>query len=317
MQKLIEKAPEDITVGLPRAFLYYRYDNLWKSFFKELGIKTISSPPTNRKILENGSALAVDESCLSAKLYFGHVNVLLDKCDYILIPRVVGFCVDRAMCTRFQSLYDLVVNIFPQYKNKFLVWNVDPQHGNDELHAFEELGAELDISRKSSKKAYQKARKTADEFWKEKVKKQYAEAKQKGRKVLVVGHSYVLEDAYVGRHIFDYLEKQEIGVLRADIVNRDEALKKSQGVSPTLKWEISRELVGGIEKYRNQVDGILLVSVYPCGPDALVNELIVQKYSDLPILQLVLDEQDGTAGIETRMESFLDIIDFKKKVSNG
>lgn len=72
---------------------------------------------------------------------------------------------------------------------------MDPQHGNDELHAFEELGAELDISRKSSKKAYQKARKTADEFWKEKVKKQYAEAKQKGRKVLVVGHSYVLEDA--------------------------------------------------------------------------------------------------------------------------
>ena len=56
MQKLIEKAPGDITVGLPRAFLYYRYDNLWKSFFKELGIKTISSPPTNRKILENGSA---------------------------------------------------------------------------------------------------------------------------------------------------------------------------------------------------------------------------------------------------------------------
>ena len=46
---------------------------------------------------------------------------------------VYGFGVDRAMCTRFQSLYDLVVNIFPQYKNKFLVWNVDPQHGNDEL----------------------------------------------------------------------------------------------------------------------------------------------------------------------------------------
>lgn len=317
MQKLIKKQPGEVTVGLPRAFLYYRYDILWKSFFKELGIKTISSPPTNRKMLENGSALAVDESCLSAKLYFGHVNALLDQCDYILVPRVVGFGVHRMMCTRFQSLYDLVVNIFPEYKDKFLVWNVDPKHGSDQLHAFEELGEKLGVSRKLSKKAYQKARKTADEFWKEKVKKQYATAKQKGRKVLVIGHSYVLEDAYVGRHIFDYLEKQEIRVLRADIVNREEALKKSQAVSPTLKWEISQEMVGGIEKYRNQVDGILLVSVYPCGPDSLVNELIVQKYSDLPILQLVLDEQDGTAGIETRMESFLDIIDFKKKVANG
>ena len=63
----------------------------------------------------------MDESCLSAKLYFGHVNELIDQCDYILISRVVDFGVRRVMCTRFQSLYDLVENIFPQYKNKFLI----------------------------------------------------------------------------------------------------------------------------------------------------------------------------------------------------
>lgn len=210
MQELTKKKSREITVGLPRAFLYYRYDILWKTFFRELGIKTICSPPTNRKILEKGAALDMDESCLSAKLYFGHVNELIDQCDYILIPRVVDFGVRRVMCTRFQSLYDLVENIFPQYKNKFLIWNVDPRHGSDELHAFEKLGEELDISRKLSKKAYRKAKKAADEFWKEKVKNQYAVLKQKGRKVLVVGHSYVLEDAYVGNRIFEYLEKQEI-----------------------------------------------------------------------------------------------------------
>ena len=37
----------------------------------------------------------MDESCLSAKLYFGHVNELIDQCDYILIPRVVDFGVRR------------------------------------------------------------------------------------------------------------------------------------------------------------------------------------------------------------------------------
>ena len=32
----------------------------------------------------------------------------------------------------------------------------------------------------------------------------------------------------------------------------------------------------------------------------------------MPILNLVLDSQSGTAGVETRLESFIDIIRFKE-----
>ena len=58
----------DITVGIPRALLYHRYGTLWQVFFEELGTATILSPPSSREILERGSAIANDETCLSNKL---------------------------------------------------------------------------------------------------------------------------------------------------------------------------------------------------------------------------------------------------------
>ena len=49
----------------------------------------------------------------------------------------------------------------------------------------------------------------------------------------------------------------------------------------------------------------------PCGPDSMVNEMIIRKFKGIPILNIVLDDQDGTAGLETRLESFIDILKFK------
>ena len=58
--------------------------------------------------------------------------------------------------------------------------------------------------------------------------------------------------------------------------------------------------------------GIILLSAFPCGPDAMVNELITRRVKGVPILNLVLDSQSGIAGVETRLESFIDIIRFKE-----
>ena len=109
-----------ITIGLPRAMLYYRYRTLWRVFFQELGMETVVSAPTDREILERGTALAIDEACLSLKIYLGHVAALVGKCDYILAPRVSNFGRHRSFCTRFEALPDLVRNVFRGEKQKWL-----------------------------------------------------------------------------------------------------------------------------------------------------------------------------------------------------
>ena len=74
-------------VGIPRAMLYYRYGVLWEHFFQALGVSTVLSPPGSRGILEAGTKLAPDESCLSMKMFMGHVDALIGRCERIFIPR--------------------------------------------------------------------------------------------------------------------------------------------------------------------------------------------------------------------------------------
>lgn len=301
-------------VGIPRAMLYHRYAVLWQTFFQELGVETIVSGPTSRKVLEDGSDLAVDETCLSAKIFFGHVKGLVGRCDYILIPRINTFGHQRDMCVRFRSLYDQARNTFRESSQKFLAYDLDMEFGVDEETAFLELGKNLGFSKKEARKAYNAAKKEERRDWKERLKKQEQLLRADGLKVLLAGHSYLLEDSYVGRAVTDLMKELEVIPIRADGVDRERALKRSLELSPTCKWELNRELLGGIAEYRKDVDGIILISAFPCGPDAMVNEILTRKLTDIPLLDLVLDSQSGTAGIETRLESFVDIIRFKKGV---
>jgi len=301
-----------LVIGLPRAMLYYRYGVLWRAFFRELGMETAISNPTDREILERGMALAIDEACLSLKIYLGHVAALAGQCDLILVPRISNFGWHRNMCTRFEALPDLVRNIFRGGDVKVLSYNVDVLEKKSEELALLDMGLQLGCSLKAVHRAYKLAKKAELADHRARVQKQEALLKKEGMKILIAAHCYVADDPYMGKVVADYLRKSGAIPLRADLVDRDGALKWSRELSPTCKWEINREILGGIVRYENAVDGIILLSAFPCGPDAMVNELIARRVKNVPLLNLVLDSQSGTAGVETRLESFIDIIRFKE-----
>ena len=59
-----------ITIGIPKAFLYYRYKVLWKTFFNNLDCQIILSEDTTKETIKLGKSYSIDESCLSSKIYF-------------------------------------------------------------------------------------------------------------------------------------------------------------------------------------------------------------------------------------------------------
>lgn len=299
-------------IGLPLAMLYYRYAVLWKTFFSQLGIETITSAPTTKGVLEDGTACAIDEACLATKIFLGHVKALIGKCDYILIPRISNFGQQRSMCTKFEALYDMTANTFRSTGQKFLSYNVDVRHKQDEEKAFLDMGVLLGFHRKEAEKAYKKAKKAELEDLKLKIKNQEKLYQLPKTKILVAGHSYMIEDAYIGKPVLKMLRKLDAVPIRADITERKAALEQSLKLSPTLKWEVNREIAGSVYKNRERVDGIILLSAFPCGPDSMVNEMLMRKNNGIPVLNLVMDGQNGDAGVETRVESFIDIIGFKK-----
>ena len=106
-------------------------------------------------------------------------------------------------------------------------------------------------------------------------------------------------------------------IIIAEYFDAYECIHSFKELSSTLPWGYNQHLVGAIAKYRDEVDGIVILTTFPCGPDSMVNEMITRKVKDKPILVLTMDTQDGTAGLETRLESYVDILNFKKEHANG
>jgi predicted nucleotide-binding protein (sugar kinase/HSP70/actin superfamily) len=131
-------------------------------------------------------------------------------------------------------------------------------------------------------------------------------------KILIVSHSYNVNDYLLGRPILERLVSLGATPIIAEIVERTAAVKHAREISPTLNYSYNQELLGAIALYKEQIDGIILLTAFPCGPDSLVNEVIIRKIKDKPIISLLMDEQQGNAGLETRIESFIDIINFKR-----
>jgi predicted nucleotide-binding protein (sugar kinase/HSP70/actin superfamily) len=52
----------------------------------------------------------------------------------------------------------------------------------------------------------------------------------------------------------------------------------------------------------------VIITAFPCGPDSLAGELIMRKKNEIPTVNIVLDELSNDAGVQTRIESFIDII---------
>lgn len=299
-------------IGIPRALLYYKYKHLWEVFFDELDIGFIVSPDTNKEIIRKGITNAIDESCLSSKIYLGHVEWLLGKCDYILVPRISDYGSGGTVCTKFQAIYDVVANTFRDRDIKLLYYNIDPKVADFEMTAFLKMGKFLGKTKSQSLYAYLIAKQAQKSAQLKEINEQERCLSENKTKILLIAHRYNICDKYIGEPILSFLRELGTVPIIGDIAPKKEALAKSIEISETLPWAFNKELVGSIPLYKDRVDGIILMSAFPCGPDSLVNEIIIRRVKDKPILNLTIDELEGNAGIETRLESFVDIIRLKK-----
>ena len=294
-------------IGIPRALQYFFYEDLWLNFFKNIGVETVVSPPTNKEIVKMGVKNSIDEACFSSKIFIGHVEYLLDKCDMLFVPRIENAGIREEYCTRIFGLYDLVKNTFPAAK--ILHAEVNYLYRKKEPAAFVAIGQQLGIDKETALTAYQNALQLAEEIKSAKIQAQDALLQEEGTKVLIFSHAYNTYDAAIGKEITDYFAKNNIKVAYADLIEDKEAKALTKAAyGKRVYWKVNTQLMGGIEKYRSQVDGIILISTFPCGPDSIFNELLMRVIKDTPILSLVIDEQDASAGIQTRLESFTDII---------
>ena len=311
-------------VGIPRALLYYRYGIAWRTFFEQLGRDVVLDEPSDRGTLEVGDRLSVDECCLASKLFLGHVSALIDAgVDAVFVPSLMGYGRFDTFCTKFQALPDLAANAFAVAGKpvRIISLRIDELRGETEEAAFKGLAARFGASRKEAARAYKAARTAQRSYDEAMAREQEKLVKSLGKlpaaerplTILVAAHPYVSHDPFVGGVVEDALRDLGACVLFADETDRARALKRSYEFSHSIPWMVNRELIGSILMLHEHIDGIVLMSAYPCGPDSMADDAIERCIKGKPILTLTVDAQAGTAGVETRVESFVDILSYQKK----
>lgn len=295
---------DKIRVGIPRGLFYQEFHTKWRYFFEHLGCEVVESEKTNQQVIKNGKRLANDEMCLSFQTYLGHVASLKGRVDYIIVPRIDNYGTDLQTCTNFLAAYDIVKNLIDI---PLLHYNIDYENHETEKKGFFKMGRMLSKSYPEIKKAYSLACKMDAMIQNKQISKNYNRMSSSGFKVLVVGHSYVLHDDYFMKSIADQIEKNNGVIIYSDEFDEMIVRKASEKYSRELYWKYQKEAIGSIALLENQIDGVIFISTFPCGPDSLVNELVMRKLH-LPHLNLVIDDMDATAGIETRIESFMDML---------
>ena len=287
---------------------YYLNGDITVVFLKKLGIDVVISPKTTKKMIEDGMKYAPDEMCLSMKNYLGHVSYLKDKCDYILVPRIDNFYTFNQTCTNFLAARDIVNSIFDV---NVLDYNIDLNNKDTLKKGMFKLAGILGYKVNVISDAYLYSVNKYKEKKKRLIMENLAKLNSDKKKVLLVSHAYNTYDELIGKPIIKMLERENIEVIYSDLLDNSMCRKLSKNISSELYWKYSRESIGAYEMVKNRIDGVVFLSTFPCGLDSLVNQLLILKM-DKPYLNIVIDDMDADNGIDTRIESFSDIINCYK-----
>lgn len=317
-----------LRVGVPRALLYYKYFPLWKTFFEELGAEVVVSPPTNKSILNLGTESAENEVCLPVKVFYGHVRALKDKVDALFIPRIVSVENNAYTCPKLLALPDMIraldddlPDILGTTFNLRLGWR------KFALSLYE-LGSYFtkDFLRIARAFLFGLQKQVAFErklregvFFSEALGERKAEAFQdNGLTIGVVGHSYNIYDSYISLNLINRLRARDVRILTPEMIHPSVIEETVSSLPKSIFWTYEKEAVGTVFHWlkKDEVDGIIYLLSFACGPDSLIQVLIEQearKISSVPLMPIVIDEHSGEAGLITRLEAFLDMIEMKKE----
>ncbi|KKK45561.1 hypothetical protein LCGC14_0853600 [marine sediment metagenome] len=337
METELRTTQKKVKVGIPRALHFYRYFPFWKKLLEELDCELVLSPPTNKKIVEAGVTHGFGELCIPVKIYYGQVLKLLrdhPDLDYLFVPRYVAEVKEAFFCPKFISLPD-IIKILPGVP-KILNFEVNVKEFPIATSVIE-LGKELGKTQNQSLKAYREAQKYFGEyhtFLRNDAPVNHAlrlvernrpftfpKKKDEGDlRFLLLGHAYNIFDTFINLDFQKKLRDQGANVLT--IENLPESIFRVPVIiNKRLRnyWRHEEEIMQAIRyfltKGRNEIDGVIFLISFACGPDSLISELIMRdmRVVGLPFLEIIMDEHSGEAGLLTRVESFVEMIRRKKK----
>ena len=299
-------------VGLPKGLYYFKLDIFLDEFLRRLGVEVVVSPETNKNILIDGVNMCVDDACLPVKIFHGHVAYLRDKCDLIIVPRIMEMEKKVFICPKFCGLPEMLLNSVPGLPQI----TEAPIYLHDQkklLKWCEEIGRFADAKSVRVQDAFISAYETY------KMTPRGINDDTKRYKVALLGHVYNIYDRFVNMDVIKKLAELDTGVITEECISDQAKLEVYKSLLINPFWCSIKEILGaGIYMAQNKlVDGIVYLSSFQCGIDSVNVDLLKDFTGKFPMLVLKLDEHSGAAGIETRIEAFIDMLKRRQAIDNN
>ena len=329
---------QELIIGIPRGMSYYGNYPFWYGFFSALGFKIVLSDPTTKQTVSEGSALVVTETCLPIKIYLGHILNLINKkgIKNIFVPSLQSIAPKIYNCSKIRGLPDLVRNVVKKDFN-IIEPTLDKSAKNQGLYEFlaESVAPFGIIDMNKIKEASKQGWKVYNNFlvmmragisYKEALTsaikgKVLLESQERSYpiNVALISHGYNIYDERACMKIFDKLDDMDVKVHTSLQLTEKQMEEGIASLGQKLYWANEHEMTGTAGHYLkdNNIDGIITLNSFGCGPDSLMIERIMRKAKEAnkPMLMLTIDEHTGEAGFITRLEAFIDMLYRKKRSS--
>ena len=304
---------KNYTVGIPRAFSVYTLWPFYSWFFHSLGIKVHLSD----EILPEGVARVESAYCFPAEIAHGAVQSIIDSGDdFIFIPHFRDMPsyqkdVHANFCPITQSLPYYIKKAFAEFpESRVISPIVSFKYGTDKaLKGFLEIAGQLGLSKNEIEKAFNIAFKKQHDFF-ARYKQIGLEAVERARQsdhpvIAVLGRPYnaFTSDANMG--IPRKFTSRGYSVIPFDMLPFEES-----NIFDNMYWYYGQQDMKAASFLKNEHNiYITFISNFSCAPDSFMLHYIKWMMGTKPFLILELDSHSADAGIDTRVEAFLDIIE--------
>jgi predicted CoA-substrate-specific enzyme activase len=308
------KQKTDKVVGVPAAFSYYSLWPLYSWFFHSLGVRAIVSDA----VAPEGIAKLESNYCFPAEIAHGAIQNILDKgVDYLFLPHFRDMpsmekCVEHGtVCPLTQGLPFFARRAFDLSDDKILKPLVSFKKGWEaSKESFVEIAARLGFSAESGAAAYDRG---IREY------RRFAEAYAAlGDEILKKikndpSHTYI---ALFGRPYNAFTKDANMGIPRKftsqgiTVIPFDMIYREDEAIFRNMYWYYGQQNMKAVKR-ASDIENLYLtwVSNFSCAPDSFMLHYVRWMMGRKPYLVLEVDSHTADAGIDTRVEAFLDVVD--------
>ncbi|MEE8335536.1 MAG: acyl-CoA dehydratase activase [Candidatus Neomarinimicrobiota bacterium] len=312
------------SIGISRSFLTNTYYPLFAHFFKGCGVR----PVLAQEVEASGVDKCAAPFCYPCEIAHGYLKNLLDlKPDFIMLPQVRKIKIDNdyqnaTTCPLLQGESFYLKTAFekelkggPKILTPLFDLGLEAAISAD---GFKLLAKNLGISKKKVIQSFSQAKKIQNQMQQEmrEIGRQVIrKIEQDPNKIGMVlfGRPY---NAYVpeaNKGIPHKFASRGISIIPVDFLDFKDA-----PIRDHMYWSMGRINLKGaaLVKQHPQLFGTYITN-FSCGPDSFIVGYFRKIMGIKPSLTLELDNHTADAGLETRIEAFLDIISRFIKLQAG